>query len=355
MTIYWAVGGLAWLMAWLSDAYVRTTHVRRGHESRWSLFDLGAIGVLVAFSALRLDVGTDFRAYLAHYVLKINPDSLSATLAQTDHELGFTMVEFVTRRLFDSPYAIFWTTAALTVVPAYVAIKRLSTRPHFSVALYILLGYYTLPMNIVRQGVAVSLVFLAYSFVRKSMAVSVLLVAVAGTMHTSAFIMGALVLILAWRAPSLRTTSVALIVAAVVGSAFVQLGWVAEIAGRLSLRYEDYLQLNDAGVGTRLTIVFRVALLLYLAAVGAGRADADAKRLLVIAALGTILLFFGTANAAITRLDTYFGIFLVVAIPNVLRSIGSRWPVYMGVVVMASVYFVFDLSYFGGLLPYQTQ
>ena len=57
--------------------------------------------------------------------------------------------------------------SAVTVACAAAAMRRLSVNFAVSLTLYVLLGFYLAPLNIVRQGLAISLNFLAYSYLDK--------------------------------------------------------------------------------------------------------------------------------------------------------------------------------------------
>ena len=95
-------------------------------------------------------------------------------------EVGYTTLSIAVRSLTDFPYAIFWATSILTVIPMYIAIKRSSLDLPFSVAIYMLLAFYVSPFNLVRQGIAIALIFLAHTFFEKNRVLYFVLSALAG-------------------------------------------------------------------------------------------------------------------------------------------------------------------------------
>lgn len=354
---YWIVTAFVVGAVWLSDKVLsRSPHrVATTDKPRlFGVFDLLGVGVLVWFAGWRYMVGTDFPAYLAHFVLKIAPEDVPGTLRVTDHEIGFTMLELLCRSAFESEFAIFWVSAALAVVPTYLVALRTSRAPAFSILLFILLGYYTSGFNTMRQGIAVGIVFCATQVSKGSIGWAIGLVALAGTFHTSAWLAGALLLLLLRASLGLKHLVVGLMASAVLGGALIQTGWATALASLLNERYEGYIGAEAGGLGTLLNIAFRVVLIVVLAWAGAFKSDRY-RTPLVVGLFGTAFMLLGLSTVAITRLDQYFSIVLIVAIPNALAEVRAAWWKW-GVVAAASVaYFVATLHSFGDLIPYQLQ
>ena len=83
--------------------------------------------------------------------------------------------------------------------------------------------------------------------------------------------------------------------------------------------------------------------------------NGEIDRYIVLSMMGVCLLVLGTQAEVISRLELYFGIYLVVALPGILGEIPrrSRVLVVSAVVVAALAFYVGYLSQFGDLIPYQ--
>lgn len=393
LAAHFVVVFIAWALAQLS---VSTKHrsLAIGHQSakekktpagvgRWNAFDYLLVLVLIIFSAVRYYVGTDYRTYLSLHTA-VDPTDALGSYAASPVEIGYTTLSILVRALIDSPYAIFWVTSILTVVPMYIAIKRSSLDLPFSIVIYMLLAFYVSPFNMVRQGIAIALILLAHTFYEKNRAVYYTLSAVAGLFHYTAWIAALMQwAVLRWR-PSIRMVMYIVTGVFLVGLLFVLVNalnpsLVSSALGFVNPRYADYFDGARSGIGTYLIIVTRVALL-YLAFLllkhsGEGmRANWRVYGAwFAYAALGICFLAIGTQAINVGRIDYYFSIFLVLLIPNLLKGIkASEAPPQLGTrgtiaeivtspriakisfAVFGSLYFAMFIANFSNLVPYQT-
>ena len=138
----------------------------RGEPKRllWTPLDVAVVAVLVAFSATRLRGRNGLRD-VRPYLRRPEPSArLGSPRKNTStQEVGYTSLSLLVKSTFGNSGALLWVTALLTVVPVYAVIKRKSTNVTLAVMLYVLLAFYVAPFNIIRQGVAVSLMFWAYA------------------------------------------------------------------------------------------------------------------------------------------------------------------------------------------------
>lgn len=359
MAAYFAIPAFVGLMSFLSVHVNRSFTAERARPprdssaavpTRWTTFDLAAVLALTTFSAVRFEVGTDWGMYYRIYN-RLSPSEWDYQLDGSPQEFGYTLLSLALRSLSDSPFLIFWVTSALAVVPVYVTIKKKSSNPTMSLLLYVLLAFFVSPFNIIRQGVAVSLNFWANSYIDKNKTMFVLINAVAATFHASAILAAVVQLVVhRWR-PSLKQVLLALVAAAVAARYLLNLAPVTNWLIELNPRYETYLTADQAGIGTYLILASRLGLLLLALALATG--DRDNGRYMTYVAVGLCFLVLGTESVVLGRMEMYFGIFLVLLIPNQLA--GRRdFTMKAAVVAAAAVYFGFFLQHFGDLLPYRT-
>lgn len=355
MIPYVVVAGAAWAIAMPAQAVHRV--FRKGREERrfpiaWNPFEFALVALLVAFSGFRYQVGSDFPLYTLLYT-RLDPNaSWWDQLAQSETEFGYTLLSLWLKTMFESPAAIFWAAAVLTVVPAYLAIRKQTKDLPFAILLYVLLAFYVSPFNIVRQGIAIALNFWAYSFLGKRNWAFVLINIVAALFHTSAIV--AAVAQLGVRLWKPRATSTVVVLAGAVafaGAAFA-LPWVNNIASLLSSRYENYIaNAERGGVGTYLVAG---AYLLILILVFTMRKYVDRTDWLAMLIVAVALQIAGAQVVVAARLFYYFAIFVVLLLPNLLAERKTTLAQKVLVTAGAAGYFLAYLTNFGQLVPYQT-
>ncbi|MGB2891976.1 MAG: EpsG family protein [Albidovulum sp.] len=335
----------------LLDRYYCRNVGRISDQARtWGVWDALTVVVLISFSALRYRVGTDFDLYLVLYK-RLYVGNWIEQLATSPQEFGFTLMSLVLRENFKSPYALLWATSVLTVVPAYAAMKKRSADMPMSIVLYVLLAFFVGPFNIIRQGIAVSLSFWADTFREKNRPIWITLNIVASSFHASVI----LVVALQWVVRRFKIGHwhlLGVIVCAWMGAAFIlDLPIVLKWLSALNPRYATYaISEERSGIGTYLMLASRIALVGYAVFLAKGQRN----QWLAYCAVGIGFLAIGTQSVVVSRLEIYFGIYLTILLPNLMKERGRSDLERLTIVAASAVYFVFYLSRYGGLLPYQT-
>lgn len=351
------------LLSLCSDAWRKTWNAGRGFDpraiipaARWTFFDLLAVTILVLFSGLRYEVGTDYGLYVRLFD-GLHRQSLWADLAAAPQEAGFTTVAWLIRSFTDSPTALFLVAAILTVVPVYATIKRVSQRQTFALALYILLAFYLAPLNTVRQGIAVSLLFWAASY---SGAARLWVTGGAAYLfHSSSIIAtGLLAVLRRWR-PTPATTVALAAVTAALAFGVKEIPAVARIVSVLNPRYGAYIGEEGTGTGAAMQIAAFIAMVVFvLATTRASAAPSPGgpkeETYLAYILVGIALMFIGTQAVALFRMSAYFLIFAVLWVPNrVANSVSANLKVGM-LGAAAAAYGLFYVTNYSDLLPYES-
>lgn len=316
----------------------------------WTPLDIPVVALLVAFAAMRYEVGTDYTMY-ANIFEKINTSDWQEQIDLSLQEAGYTFIQLVLRSVSDSPYSIFWVMSTLTVVPIYITIKKKSQNVPLALTLFILLAFFVSPFNVMRQGAAVALNFWASTFLDKNKKVFILLNLLASTLHASVLIVAVVQLIVRnWR-PSVTSIGVMLSGAIIVTLGLSQfttvLGWLEF----LNPRYDGYVAAETAGVGTYLLIAVYMALLIFSRAVAP---LGDSNRYFIFVLLGVAFLIVGTQSVVLSRMEMYLSIFLILLVPNQIEKQQKKMYSILAVTSAAAVFFAFYVSNWGHLTPYQT-
>lgn len=324
--------------------------------ARWTPWDAVLALVLITFSGARWHVGTDFNAYRSLYLKLPNLDLWTA-LSVSPYESGFTTLSWIIKNASqtNSTLPFFMVCAAFTVVPVMISLKLSSPSFGLSMALYVLLGFFAMSMNIVRQGIAMALLMLAFSLLPRRRFAAVSVAALAVSMHLTAVLV--IAIYLASRRLSLRAPT-----ALVAWTGFVAVGFTilrfTDLHGILSRyggpKYATYLASEGAGFGTML----RAALFLVVALVGlhlaTQRANAPDRlqETATMVLIGSALVASGVVVTEVARLGDYLVLFAVLVVPMSLTLIRQRALATYAVAVVGIAYFAMVLIAYYGLIPY---
>jgi hypothetical protein len=223
-------------------------------------------------------------------------------------------------------------------------------------ALYILFGYYLLPLNIVRQGIALSLNLLSLAFLGRRTRWFVVLNVIAATMHYTAAIAAVIEFVARKWKPTVKLM-LWLLAVAVVAVVLTQLPVTEHVAGIIRPRYGAYLAearstFGSLGLGTVLVLVFRLATLGYswiLPRVPAHDRDR------VYFAIGVVFVIIGAVVTPAERLEYYFSVVAVLFLPEQIALLKRPLVHFVVTAAAAVIYFQAFLLAFGGLLPYRAQ
>ncbi len=313
-------------------------------------------GLLVLFSGLRGPrIGTDVPMYQAFFAL-IDPTSYANSLDMVDQEPGFVALMFLTRQFTDDFTTFLVICAALTIYPVLIAVRRLSTMPAFSVFLFVTLSYYPLSFNVVRQSIASSLVFLAESYRYERRWLWLLLTAVAPLVHISALL--ASIVIFFARLSRIRLVPLLVISAtvALVGYPVARIPAVTDLLSRLNDRYTTYLDnAVGSGLGTVLSLIVHVVIAVFCIVMARrlGRATITEVPYAGLYVLTIPIMAMATSMVVISRLEPYFGIFAILALPQALSALRrpQTWTAIIS--CLAFVFYVVYIASYGDLIPYQ--
>ena len=323
--------------------------------SAFTVFDLIPMFALIAFSGMRVGVGTDYLQY-ARFYGELTLNDWSGALARSPQEAGFTFLSLCLRQFSSSPALLFWAAAVLTVVPVYVAVKRRSANPTLALLLYVLLAFYLNPLNLVRQGIAMSLNFYSTRYISSKRFWFVAINLLAASFHASAIVAALVQWVFRGRTLTRRFVVSLGLFSAVSLLILTQVAQIGGLVAMINPRYALYLEdgksgLLIVGLGTGLVVAFRLLTLLLSSILPARGVE---LRYQVFVALSIPFLLAGFVSAPVARLEYYFSIFTILLIPDQLLRKSKSGTVTSIVVIVALVFFLFSLRYFNGLVPYMT-
>lgn len=150
------------------------------NKKKWILIALSFLTVF-AVSALRVNVGTDYKSYVAWF------KNISVPTYEHTNFL-FNNLIVIIKIFTKNPQWLFIITSLIILIFVYLSIIR-EQENEYDMALYlfIALGFYFATMNGIRQWIAIALFMYAYKFVtKKSFWLYALVIVIASLFHISA-------------------------------------------------------------------------------------------------------------------------------------------------------------------------
>lgn len=158
-------------------------------QKKWQKITLYVLSAMPFFivSAFRYDVGTD---YLKRYWYDYNRTVQGINIPNL--EIGFKIIIKICIVFSKEPYILFVICSAIIIALIMYTVITKSKNPILSVIIFFLGGFFFDSLNIMRQYIAMSIVLFAYRFLlveNKKIILYILCVILAGTFHSSAYLM----------------------------------------------------------------------------------------------------------------------------------------------------------------------
>lgn len=284
------------------------------------------IGILlILVSGLRdKNIGVDTASYVNFFQNVSNLDN--SQLNSIYYEKGFILFnKFLV--LFSNHYSILLVISTLIIIiPILLFIKENSNSIWMSVYLFVTLTFYYNSMNIMRQYIAIGLILLSYSYVKKRKIIPfVFLVFLSASFHTTA-----LVFLIVYFIPliklSYRKLNYLILFTLIIYLFFPYFLKVFFNYFRIYTGYIYYLDSMNFGDILKFLIMFLILLFgIYFkypnfqANKSTFINDENLQTIIII--IGTIFSFLAIRMSILSRITDYFFIFSIIYIPNVLKTI----------------------------------
>ena len=271
--------------------------------------------------ALRNHTGFDYNMYTVGFG-RMNADGFS-TLTYKDWEIGFVVMTKILGMFLPDYIWYIAFLSIIAIVPAAVFIARHSEMPWLSTILYVNLFIYFMEMNFLRQMIAVSLIMLAWSFIkRNNFILFPLTVLVASVFHqTVIFILPVYFLIK--MQPKMKEL--------IVYGYFILWFYMASegfIDIITSFYHEEYNESEFLTEG--LSFVYAVfplavtASAFILVKLGTVNITSENKYLINLSLICTILMVAMSKHSIFERFSYYFIIFIILLVPVIYRSLEAK-------------------------------
>lgn len=306
---------------------------------------------LSLFSGVRnYSVGTDSPGYTKVFRYP-EPIKLDINSFSFKSEPGYDLYQSILLLLTNNYFWLFFFSGLIITFSYLNFIKKYSVNYLFSIFLFITLGQYTLFFNVLRQGIAISIVLIAAHYLIKKRPFKFLIYIIL----SSLFHVSALVLLPLYYLVYLKINVITKMVLAFFTSLIASNVVIIYLAED-NAKYAGYTQKYEQASGTT-TILFYVSLLIILYVISKIYKIKDEIfiRLFAFYAIGIALVFplymLGTHPSGPLRLLYYFSWTLIILIPISLKKINNSL-IYIITIAICLIYFILSTSSFANLTPY---
>lgn len=300
---------------------------KRGPKERYFHF---ASFLLLLFASCRGEsVGGDLESYIPLFQNTTGNSSLTEviqTALLTGYEVGFVLLCKVICFFSDDSRWFIVVTSCISLIGPFYFINKYSKNKGLSILLYLLLAFYNVSYNNIRQSVAISIVLISLHFlINRKKLLFFFGVALATTMHTSAVF--SVFFYLFYRLRYSLSRAVGLIVGG--GLTFIFWGSLLYqyVLSNFFVKYLENGESEMSGTGFGMLAVYLFVALVCLFLFEKVRKKFDDEEFMVVKMLLYSVIFtvliqaFATYMANITRLTYYFYILVIVLLPNILVNI----------------------------------
>ena len=308
---------------------------------------------LFMISALRYDVGTDYKAIYEEFFYAINSGGAEFK------EFGFNLLNKITYCIVDDPALMFAVVSLMTLFFMFMAFYQQSVNPSFSIFVFVIGTFYFNTMNQMRQTLAMAIFLYAMKYIEKRDPIRYFLwILFAFTMHFSAIIYVPIYFLYHFRV----NVKLNLMLLAVVVLSTPIMKIIIRVIISLT-PYGWYLDSVYGGAGFSLVqFVFNLTILYILYFCYLHGEDVEDKKLNLMLHMHFFAVCFAIYSAAIpqsNRLIISMTVVIPLLVPRALLCIKNMkrriviWGIFLFVLILRFIHDIYIQGWFD-VLPYQT-
>lgn len=338
-------------------AYV-STHVKKecqisvnSNRTYSKLFAFLSFVPLTFIMAVRYNVGTDYPSYSIIYTQNL-----------TLQEEGFNQLNKLLHKITYNPQILFIVTSVIICAGYFIAIYRESLVPEYSILLFVIVKDYFISMNVVRQYIAIAIIFFAVPYIKRKEFIKVVIILfIAIQFHRSALIVAAVVILYNFEIKPLAGLGIMISVFLV--SPLIR-NIVYSFLSKFGLYSNYFLSSSvfsnmDQVFNWQYTIVTLGPFLILCYEYKRVIKNSNLKLLYTATLVSLILMSLSSAfPTLITRLVWYMNVFVVLYLPEAINNIpNKRIKLFVNIATISLYTIVAIRNIIGGaqsVLPYQT-
>lgn len=316
-------------------------------DKEQALFFIFAAFLLAIFAALRDHIGADYTSYVLIY--EESPTDWEGIFHYDGHsELGFLFLCYILKILGFSYYFLFFVTSFGTSILLYKACRNFSSGYLIlNLCIYFSLFYLRFHFNIIRHGIIVSLVWVAFSYAyKKNLKVFLFFILIVASFHSLSFFFIPFYWLLNRKYSNLFIISI-LLFSVVLGFVIPIWDYILEYASgilfgdKIAYYVTDYYANTDnASVGITLGLVINMLLLLFLKVYNRQFSNIVAFQFLCNSLLFAIIfsLLFNKYGVFVERIVSVFYVAIIFLLPPFLIGLTKNTKVRILLMFLLLIY-----------------
>lgn len=309
------------IMLLLSLFFIMLAEKSNSNKIKNILTILSAIPFILV-SALRYDVGTDyFYRYVPDYNSIVNGGNVD------NLEIGFKLLINLCILITKDYQILFIVTSIITITLFMYTIQKQSKNKALSITIFLLGGFFFQSLNILRQYMAIAIVFFSYRYLLKSKyPIFIVSVVLAFFIHNASIVCLIMLLLKDREILNFKTILIVALIIFIFGTPLINL--FKSIAQ--NTRFNVYIDsLYDRGDMRKLTIVSNliIYIFMYLQYIVKRKNNTVIKEdIFYINMQGTTLIFIMLSSKfyLFFRIAYYFMIYQIVSIPYFIKTIDTE-------------------------------
>lgn len=355
MTTYLVNLVIVYIASLFARINIKTNTLQNDHKYYNNIFIMIAWLSMTLVAGLRYYVGTDYNAYKFMY-----NNSPNILIDNETSEVGFLLLCKLLNKITSDAQIMFLLTSIIIYTCIVITLKRKSKIFELSMYLFITSYMYYSSMNILRQWIASSIIFLGIDYlINRDWKRYFLIVIIASLFHTSAVIMIFVYFIINHKFISKKTLLMILIFMVIFMSYDTFLTGFFEILEFTKYSsYQDEFINIDRGVNILRVLVYIIPIAITVIFYKGIKLNSskDIDVIMNLSLINMILMIFGIKHAYFARLCVFFEPYYLLLIPSFVNISDKRMNriIYYLIIVL---YFIFSYSLLvsgdGEVLHYQ--
>jgi len=315
------------------------TSQKVGERKKQGIVIFSFFAILLLILMLRdQTIGVDIKTYLSHFSIvdKVSPQRAEKLFG---FERGFWLLNKIISAISTNENFFLAVIAIITTVPLAVLYIKESENALLTISVFLMLSNFSILFSGLRQSIALAIIAIAFTFVKKKKLVwFILLVVLAFFFHKSALI--AFLIYPVYHMNITRTKmffSVPLIVLVFIFNKEI-FEFLLVFLNDLGYNYEF-----EETSAYMMIILFALFVLLSYIAPAEENMDKNTIGLRNLGVLSLVIQIFALASPVAMRMNYYFMMFYPILLPKVIkRALPRNMQVYQLVGVVVMLYFFFD-------------
>ncbi len=344
----------------LSSALFGYGVYRKNKIIRWT-----SIVPPLMLASLRYNVGTDYGTYESLFNQFSRGSLIDYLQDSASAEPGFYILVQISNFLTGDSALMFAIAAALSLIFFHLGLNRYNIKHPALVYFLYLVILFPMTLNLVRQGVAVSIAFYAFSFlIERDFRRYLIYMIIAGLFHVSIFILPPIYLLNRLTETKYKNVYLTFLpkLVAVAGCILIFIPFFSNLVMQIPAFGKYSMYTVNAGEGANYTLLLQIAVLVSgTTLISRAINDNNRKLYMMTIIFATLEVVFGTigySSTFIKRIGLYFSIFgfmLFVESMSIFRNMGGKillscFVVGYGVVYFTIAYYILGQS---DLFPYR--